>query len=208
MRLGGDAIIDRQQILRASAKHHNGIQLGFESGAVVGFAQAIAPFQRAILPPWNVHEHIEGGWRVRNGKSQLRQSGMHIITAIVMIMGAAQKPVTLIIARCDQRIVAAGAGIFHKGQNRAAAIGDHLVACNWVKPLPKGAALFHAHIFAQISSVKRPEIHHLIAMGVDNLNRLAFGEAGSLATAGGNRENLGHSNSLIQKPILLQAPEI
>ena len=82
--------------------------------------------------------------------------------------------------------MAAGRGILGQCQDGAAAVGDHPVARGRKQPGPEGAAMFHAQVFAQIPGIEGPEIDHLIAMGVDDLDGLALAHANGLAAAGRN----------------------
>ena len=85
----------------------DGIKLGAEGDIVTGLAQAIAPFQITILSPGNVHEQVDGSGRVGNENPEFGEAYIHVVAAIVVIMRAAQKPVALIVARGDQRVMAA-----------------------------------------------------------------------------------------------------
>ena len=46
--------------------------------------------------------------------------------------------------------------------------------------------MFHAQVFAVIARVESPEIHDLIAMGIDDFDGLALGQVVGFAGTGGN----------------------
>ena len=109
---------------------------------------------------------------------------MHIVPAIIMVRGAAEKAVTLIVARRHQSIMTAGRGIFGKRKDRSTTVSNHLVANDGIKPAPESAAMLHAKIFAEITGIEGPEVDDLVAMGIGDLDGLAFRHAYGPAAAG------------------------
>src|SRR5262245_47442674 len=117
---------------------------------------------------------------------------MGIVGTVVVIVGAAEKPVALIVARRHHRVMAARRGVALEHQERPAMVRIHLVAYDREQPRPGGAAMLHGEVLVHLPCNKGPEIDDLVAMGVGDLDGLAFGKTGRLAAAGGDHLQLCH----------------
>src|SRR5262245_13478703 len=122
---------------------------------------------------------------------------MEIVAAIVVIVVAAKEPVALIVAGRHHRIVAPWRGVVLEGEDGPAMVGVHLVADSRIKPGPGGAAMLHAEIFVQLTGDEGPEVDHLSAMGIDDLDGLTLGKPGCLATPGGYHLQLCHGLAVL-----------
>ena len=105
MRLDRHAIVDWQHVLRAGRHRHDAIHFRPERHTIPRFAQAIAPFKAAILPPWNIHEQVQAVWREPDLHTQARQPCMQVIPAIIVICRATKQAITFIVTRRDQRVM-------------------------------------------------------------------------------------------------------
>jgi hypothetical protein len=85
----------------------------------------------------------------------------------------------------------AGRGVFDEMQNGPAAVGIEIVTFGRKNRANGRARMLHRHEFGRIIRAKRPRIADLMAMRIDDLDRLPFGEANRLAMAGRNRVVMG-----------------
>ena len=94
---------------------------------------------------------------------------MHIVLAVVVVFGATQQAVALVVTGGDYRIVPTGGRIGLKRHDRTPAVGVQVITNLGAHFQPGRPTLLHTGVFGQLACDKGPEIDHLVAMGIDDL---------------------------------------
>src|SRR5262249_44956836 len=128
MGFGGLAAVDRQDVLRACRHGADAVEFGTEHHEIAWFGKGGFEGERARARPGDVHEEIQGGRGKGNMEPKLEQSGMKVVAAVVVVVGAAKQSVALVVAWRHHSVMAARRSVPFEGEDRAVVIGIHLIA--------------------------------------------------------------------------------
>jgi hypothetical protein len=114
-------------------------------------------------------------------------SGQQVVRAVVMVFSASEQAIAVVIAGSDNGIVNTGRRIFGKKQDRAPTVRIEIVAFCRKNRSDRWACMLHRHEFRWIIGTKRPCITNLMAMRIDDFDRLTFRKANRFTVSGRNR---------------------
>ena len=145
--------------------------------------------RKAIAPSvadGDVHPDVEGLRHLGGALADGGERHPEVVGAVVVVVGDAEAEVAEEVAGGDQRVVDAGRGVLSQRQDRPAAVGDEGVADPRGDAAERAAGVLPREELGEVGGAERPEVADLGAVGVDERQALAAGEAHRPALAGGH----------------------
>ena len=179
----------------AAGHGDDAVHLGPEHHVVAGLGGGHTPGGVAALIDRNVHPQIERARAFGHGQADVAQGGEQVVGAVVVVLGAAEQAVAVVVAGRHQGVVDAGRGVLGEMQNRPPPVADQIIAGVREDAREGRADMLHGHELARVLGAERPGVDHLGTMGVDDLDRLTLAQPRGAAARRRNCEEfalLGH----------------
>src|SRR5260221_9185245 len=177
------APVDRDDVLRAGREGDDEVHLGAQADMAARRRDRRLEGEGDAARHRNIHEQVERRWRLRRLEAERLEPGGEVVGAAVVKALDPQPLVAIAVAGRHQRVVDAARIILDEGQDRAAMIGQHGVARRRYDLEDAGAAVLHRHEFGDVGAIEGPGVDDLLAVRVDDLDDLSFGDEGGLALA-------------------------
>lgn len=119
--------VDWQHVLRAGRHGNDAIHRGPQDHMIARLGQGLSPTHRSVSCDRDIHPQVQRARTFGRFKPDPPHRGMQVVSAVVVILGAAEESVAVVVAGRDRRVVASRRGVFLDHHDRAPPVRDQRI---------------------------------------------------------------------------------